>query len=224
MPCPRAYSELVIPPMLPGKPSKVQASKIILITAKTIRADLMSVVQLVQDGVAPPPVEWAFMSLSFGWIAHADIHTEPLRYILYFFVLTVRFMGDARFTAGIVWQMASRAKYESSLAVHTPLFDDTLPWWQQEVTNRKQLKESIIQHYNDEYARGPYSSKIESRGSSMDTLVGSKRPPEHWEQKGYKDMLSFYAGKVIYHSPRLELTVASLDIQRCHGISCCSFE
>ena len=56
----------------------------ILIIAKTIRADLMSVVQVVDNGVPPPPTEWAFMSLSFGWIAHADIHTEPLRYILHF--------------------------------------------------------------------------------------------------------------------------------------------
>lgn len=133
-------------------------------------------------------------------------------------------MGDVRFTAGIVWQMALRAKYESSLAIHTPLLDSNGPWWQQEITNRKQLKQSIIQHYNDEYAREPKTSKLESRDVSMDTLVGSKRPPEHWEQKGYKDMLCFYAGKVIYYYSRLELTVASLDIQRCHGISCCSFE
>jgi hypothetical protein len=79
MPCPRVYSELVIPPTLHGKPSKVLTFQIILITGKTIRADLMSIVPVVNDGAPLPPIQWAFMSLSFGWIAHADIHTEALR-------------------------------------------------------------------------------------------------------------------------------------------------
>jgi len=50
--------------------------------AKTILADLMSVAQVADDEAPTGPPIWAFMSISYGWIAHADIHTERLRYPL----------------------------------------------------------------------------------------------------------------------------------------------
>ena len=63
---------------------------------KKLVADLMSVVPIAHDDGdddddsdddddAPTPMPiWAFMSISYGWIAHADIHTESLRYFLLF--------------------------------------------------------------------------------------------------------------------------------------------
>lgn len=127
-------------------------------------------------------------------------------------------MGDARFTAGIVWQVTSRARYQASLAVHGSMPDHPGTWWEHEAANRRQLKDAIVKHYNGTYMVAPYRWKNEPQGSSMVALVGSKRPQDHWEQKGYPDMLSFYAGKV-YYSPRSMLRVASLDSKRCNGIS-----
>jgi hypothetical protein len=49
-----------------------------LILGKVMPVDLMSVspVDLKEETV------WTFLSIAYGWIAHADIHTEALRYLI----------------------------------------------------------------------------------------------------------------------------------------------
>ena len=64
--------------MLPGKLSNVFPFNTILIPVKQIVVDLMSVEPV--DKTAEPV--WLFVSVAFGWIAHADIHTENWRYTL----------------------------------------------------------------------------------------------------------------------------------------------
>jgi hypothetical protein len=64
--------------MLPGKLSNVLPYSIILNQVKRIVVDLMSV-EPVDKSSGPV---WLFVSVAFGWIAHADIHTENWRYNL----------------------------------------------------------------------------------------------------------------------------------------------
>ena len=64
--------------MLLGSLSNVFLFRTILIPVKRIVVDLMSVEPV--DKTTNPV--WLFVSVAFGWIAHADIHTENWRYTL----------------------------------------------------------------------------------------------------------------------------------------------
>jgi hypothetical protein len=61
--------------MPPSKQSEVFLAHLSLNPGKPIPIDLMSVapVDNTRNTV------WAFLSVAYGWIAHADIHTEHLR-------------------------------------------------------------------------------------------------------------------------------------------------
>ena len=76
--CPSACLAIAIPHMPHGKLSNVLAYSTILIQVKRVVVDLMSVEPV--DKTAEPV--WLFVSVAFGWIAHADIHTENWRYNL----------------------------------------------------------------------------------------------------------------------------------------------
>jgi hypothetical protein len=104
-------------------------------------------------------------------------------------------MGDARFTAGIIWQMVTKAKYACSFAVHDPILESTA---RDEIPARQQIKTMVDGYYNHEYNRQAPNVTVSEQtdSSSLDVLVGTKRPINQWEQKSYKDMHSFYAGKV----------------------------
>lgn len=188
--------EIAILHMLPGKLLKVIPSLSLLMLAKPVVADLMSITPIVDETQPPPPTIWAFMSISFGWIAHADIHTESLRYPLFTSHTEVfRFMGDSRFTAGILWQMLTKSKYASSLAIHYPLTDSSA---EDEATSRKEVKSTIEDHYNRNYKQQDRELAVSEQmgNASLTELLGTKRPMTHWDQKSYKEMHSFYAGKV----------------------------
>ena len=54
---------------------RIGLASIYLTAGNTLRADLMSLNNI--DGSGNPL--WLFLSVNFGWIAQADIHTEKLR-------------------------------------------------------------------------------------------------------------------------------------------------
>lgn len=183
--------------MLLGKPSKVFTFCSTANVAKTVVADLMSVAQVADDEAPTRDPIWAFMSISYGWIAHADIHTEPLRYPLPPSSLTSRFMGDVRFTAGIIWHMIIKSKFASSFAVHAPLSESDE---QDQRAARVEVKAAVADYYNQEYiTQDPNHAVIEPVVSGgLHPLVGTKRPGNYWQQRSSRDMHSFYAGKVLF--------------------------
>ena len=105
-------------------------------------------------------------------------------------------MGDARFTAGIIWQMVTKSKYTSSFAVHGPLMEPSMG---DEAAARKEVKNSIEAYYNREYKRQKPDCAVSEQidGPTLFELLGSKRPRDQWNHRGYNGMHSFYAGKVI---------------------------
>jgi len=78
MPCQPACLAIAILPTLGGKPSIVFACTLCQVNCLDchMMVDLMSLTPIPNDG---PPI-WFFLSIAFGWIAHADIGTERWRY------------------------------------------------------------------------------------------------------------------------------------------------
>jgi hypothetical protein len=104
-------------------------------------------------------------------------------------------MGPARFTLGVMNQMARKKEYPCSYAVHGEYFtpDRNLP----EKEQRRETKQRIAELYNE-----CYDMDLEDRGvgehvsQALKEFVGTKRPKNHWIHKPVNKMYSFYAGKV----------------------------
>jgi len=107
-------------------------------------------------------------------------------------------MGDARFTAGIIWQMLLKSKFASSFAVHAP-FHEPRAGDPRNANARAAIKYAAADYYNLEYNnQGPARAVQEPMASSaLNPLVGTKRPNNYWQQTSSRDMHSFYAGKVL---------------------------
>ena len=129
-----------------------------------------------------------------------------------------RFIGDARFTAGIGIQMLLKKGYTCSVATYGHLVEpDTT---KTEVERREEIKEHVVDHYNKKYLHSGQTPQSEIQQGDLRELVGTKRPMDQWEHKTYDSLFSFYAGKVCTFVSTLLLMIASVDIENCSSFPC----
>jgi hypothetical protein len=146
-----------------------------------------------------PPV-WLFLSVSLGWIAYADIHTENWRYAPSLPIcvrmqwLINRFAGDTRFTAGVLKKFVSMSRYDCSVAAYDHQTEK--PTTGTEKEQRQAVKDGLKTFYQTAYAKdGVVVSEAALASANLDDLITTIVPPDRWEMKSY-NLISLYAGKV----------------------------
>jgi diacylglycerol kinase family enzyme len=143
--------------------------------------DLMSLTSIGDDR---PPL-WLFLSVSFGWIAHADLGTEKMRWA-----------GNVRFSAGAAYQVVLKKKYKCSVATHgaqAPPADLNVD----AITQRTAIKNQLRDFYNERYNRRQvdYIHTELPKDGNIGDIIDSNLPMDKWQHANYEQMNCFYAGK-----------------------------
>lgn len=132
----------------------------------------------------------SFLSQSFGIIAEVDLGTENLRW-----------MGGARFTAGLLQRVWRQTVYPCDLAVRVAI----------------EGKESIREHYRAGGAGGRERGEGKSAPTGLPRLrfgTVNEPLPGDWELVHHPDMGNFYAGNV---SPPPPFRTCPTNIHRWRG-------
>lgn len=120
----------------------------------------------------------SYFSISYGVIADCDLGTEHLRW-----------MGESRFTFGVVQRILTRTRYPCtlSLSIATDHKDEI----KRQYHERRSMAGDIIDNEVDNTSDGLPKLRF---GTVKDSI------PDDWVTKDYPDMGTFYAGLMPYMS------------------------
>jgi sphingosine kinase len=144
----------------------------------------------------------SFLSQSVGIIAETDLGTENLRWL-----------GDARFTIGLIVRLFGKTIYPADLAVDTQLDtkDAIREHYQQEVDSRKSM-EDRRREFEPVRALDPNEDQGLPQlrfGTVQDPL------PEGWEMKPYDKLGNFFCGNMPMVAAKSRMFPAALPHDGC---------
>lgn len=109
----------------------------------------------------------------------------------------ISFVGDIRFTSGVIWEALCRRKSECSLAMHGDLARPTDPN-ANAVTQQISVKNELRTFYNEQYNRRHLDNAVSElpKQGAVGAIVDTHLPMDKWVHVAPESMNSFYAGKV----------------------------
>ena len=153
----------------------------------------------------------SFLSQALGIVAEADLGTEHLRW-----------MGDARFTYGILVRLLGKVAYPCDIAVKTAL-DDKLAI---KARYREAVKKVAVTHGDvSENRRDPVTESDDSFHAGLPTLrYGTVLDdlPEGWVVQPHDLLGNFYAGNMALMAADTTFFPAALPSDGCLDLVCVS--
>ena len=145
----------------------------------------------------------------------------------------ISWVGDIRFTGGVLWEAVRRKKSECSVAMHGDLARPTDPNVNA-VTQQISVKNELKTFYNEQYNRRHLDNAVSElpKQGAVGAIVDTHLPMDKWVHFAPKSMNSFYAGKVSRQAVCTDVSflgyrkVHVLSLLRCRttdiSISACS--
>lgn len=128
----------------------------------------------------------SYFSISYGVIADCDLGTEHLRW-----------MGESRFTFGVVQRILTRTRYPCTLSLSVATAD------KDEIRRQYHERKSIAGDHYSQLASNPFDHGTDPVSQGLPKLrfgTVNDPVPKSWLTKRFPDMGTFYAGLMPYMS------------------------
>ena len=109
----------------------------------------------------------------------------------------ISWVGDIRFTTGVLWECVRVKTSECSVAMHGDLAQPTDPN-ANAVTQQNSVKDELKTFYNEQYNRRHLDNAVSElpKQGAVGAIVDTHLPMDKWVHVAPESMNSFYAGKV----------------------------